>query len=79
VLLFQAVGPYKAFFRGILDCIVTGMSENREMMSKALDCYVMYQNTIAASGVKEGTRNQVYFEIFGEDHKSPLQELTDKL
>jgi hypothetical protein len=48
------------------------MSENREMMSKALDCYVTYQNTIAASGVKEGTRNQVYFEIFGEDNKSPL-------
>ncbi|MCF8276201.1 MAG: PIG-L family deacetylase [Flavobacteriales bacterium] len=62
-----------------IDCIVTANTENREMMDKALDCYVTYQDTIAASGVRQSVGHHVYFEIFGEDHKPPLAELTDKL
>lgn len=62
-----------------IDCIVTGTADNREMMNRALDCYVTYQDTIAASGVRAAVGSHVYFEIFGEDHKPPLQELTDKL
>lgn len=62
-----------------IDCIVNASSENREMMNKALDCYVSYQDTIAASGVRDSVGSHVYFEIFGEDHKPPLPELTDKM
>lgn len=62
-----------------IDCIIDGSTEDREMMNKALDCYVTYQETIAKSGVKESVGNHVYFEIFGEDHNPPLAELTDKL
>lgn len=62
-----------------IDCIVSCTQENHDMMNRALDCYISYQDTIEASGVRNGVGNQVYFEIFGEDHKPPLQELTDKL
>ena len=62
-----------------IDCIVKCSADNREMMNKALDCYVTYQDTIAASGVRQSVGNTIYFEIFGEDHKPTLKELTDKI
>ncbi|MBL4586588.1 MAG: PIG-L family deacetylase [Flavobacteriales bacterium] len=62
-----------------IDCMITASDENRQMMNKALDCYVSYKETIAASGVKQSVGNHIYFEIFGENHKPPLSDITQKL
>lgn len=63
----------------MIDCIVKLRLQDIEAMKQALDCYATYQATIAASNVVEQIGDTVYFEIFGEDYKPALDDLTKNL
>ncbi|MBD1398755.1 PIG-L family deacetylase [Pontibacter sp. JH31] len=63
----------------LIDCEVQLRGEDIEMMKKALSCYKTYQDVIKQAGVVESIGDKVYFEIYGEDHKPPLANLTDEL
>ena len=47
-----------------------------ERFRRALDCYETYREVIEASNVKKIVKNEVPFEIFGEDLKSRLVSVT---
>jgi len=63
----------------LIDCEVALDSKAKEVFIAALDCYETYQEMIVKSGVIEKIGNKVSFEIFGEDHKPPLNDLTAEL
>lgn len=63
----------------LIDCQVHLREQDIEIFKKALSCYETYQATIKQSGVVEAIGDTVYFEIYQEDHKPPLANLTDKL
>ena len=46
-------------------------------MKAALSCYETYKQTIEQSGILQMIGDRVYFEIYGEDHKPPLTDLTE--
>ncbi|HGJ65680.1 TPA: PIG-L family deacetylase [bacterium] len=60
----------------LIDCIVTLKDDDIQAMRDALNCYVTYRETIKKSGVIEKVGNKAYFEIFGEDFKPVLDDLT---
>jgi N-acetylglucosamine malate deacetylase 2 len=63
----------------LIDCEIQLREQDIEIFKKALSCYETYQATIKQSGVVEAIGDKVYFEIYQEDHKPPLANLTDKL
>ncbi|HEY7159609.1 MAG TPA: PIG-L family deacetylase [Acidobacteriota bacterium] len=60
----------------LIDCEVVLDSNAKEVLKTALSCYETYQEMIEKSGVVEKIGSKVSFEIFGEDHKPPLSDLT---
>ncbi|MBE0643610.1 MAG: PIG-L family deacetylase [Bacteroidetes bacterium] len=58
-----------------IGCTIRLRPEDREMMIACLHCYETYQQTIADSGVIEKIGDAVHFEIFGEVHVPPLDDL----
>lgn len=60
----------------LIDCVIQLQPENIQMMKDCLNCYDTYQSTITATNVVERIGDKVYFEVFGEDHKPVLQDLT---
>jgi N-acetylglucosamine malate deacetylase 2 len=60
----------------LIDCEVVLDSKGKEVLKAALSCYETYQEMIVKSGVIEKIGDKVCFEIFGEDHKPPLNDLT---
>lgn len=63
----------------LIDVVMPLDPEDVEAMKKALACYATYQSTIEATGVIEKVGDTVYFEIFGEDHKPPLKDITERI
>lgn len=60
----------------LIDCEVRLDENDQEVLKTALSCYETYLETIEKSGVVQAIGNRVYFEIYGEDHKPPLTDLT---
>jgi hypothetical protein len=63
----------------LIDCEIILNEEDKEVLKAALKCYDTYQETIENSGVVEKIGDKVHFEIFGEDFKPPLGDLTEKM
>jgi LmbE family N-acetylglucosaminyl deacetylase len=60
-----------------IDCSIKMNSDDIEVMKRALDCYTTYQEVIEKSGIRDFYDNRLAdFEIYGEDHKPPLGDLT---
>lgn len=63
----------------LIDCIYPLQQDNIEAMKKALGCYETYKATIEATGVVEQIGDRVYFEIFMENHKPVLKDITENI
>lgn len=63
----------------LIDCIVPLQESDIFAMKDALNCYVSYRETIEKSGVVEKTGDKAHFEIFAEDFKPVLDDLTAQL
>jgi len=61
-----------------IDCVYDCTPEDMAVFQRALDCYETYMEVIAESRVREMS-NRAEFEIFQEDHKPPLSDLTEGL
>ncbi len=62
-----------------IDCVIDVEDVDIEQMKAALDCYVTFTETILKSGIKNMIENQSVFEIFGEEHDPPLDDLFSDL
>ncbi len=58
-----------------IDCIVRVSEDDLERTRRALDCYVTFQETIERSGIRDHLAPEQFFEIFGESHDPPLDDL----
>ena len=58
-----------------IDCIFEVDAVDIEKCKEALDCYVTFQATIEKSGIRDFITNQVFFEIYQENHEPPLEDL----
>jgi LmbE family N-acetylglucosaminyl deacetylase len=63
----------------LIDCEVLLDEEDKKVLIAALNCYDTYQETISNSGVIEKIGDKVHFEIFGEDFKPVLSDLTERM
>jgi N-acetylglucosamine malate deacetylase 2 len=59
----------------LIDCEVPLDSKAQDVLKAALSCYDTYREMIEKSGVVQKIGDKVHFEIFGEDHKPPLDDL----
>ena len=62
-----------------IDCIVAVENVDIKANKKALDCYVTFQDTINAVGIKDMIQYESHFELFMEEHNPPLNDLFAKL
>jgi LmbE family N-acetylglucosaminyl deacetylase len=62
-----------------IDCALPLRQQDINIFKKALSCYETYQQTIEEIGVIEKIGDTVYFEIWGEKHNPPLNDLAAKL
>jgi hypothetical protein len=60
----------------LIDCEIEVDEKSRRILEQSLSCYETYRETIKKSGILKGIGNKVYFEIYGEDHKPVLSDLT---
>lgn len=58
-----------------VDCAVQVDETDLKAARHALDCYVTYQEVIKIHRVIEHLSSVVHFEIFGEEHDPPLEDL----
>jgi len=63
----------------LIDCIVNLQEDDILAMKNALNCYVTYREVIEKNGVIEMTGNKAYFEIFAENFKPALDDLTKSM
>lgn len=56
-----------------IDCIIPLTEEDLDVCQRSLDCYLTYQNVIAASKIREVLGTSVAFEFFQEDY-SPASD-----
>lgn len=59
-----------------IDCVVEVAPEDLERARAALACYETYRETIAEADPLRRVGTGVCFEIFGESHQPPLDDLT---
>ncbi len=69
----------KGMPRADLGAVVTFTDEDRERASRALDCYETYAEVVQAHRPLRQVADGVAFVLFGEDHETPLDSLTDDL
>ena len=50
-----------------------------ENQLRALDCYITYQETIEAAGIRNSISREAVFEIYQEAHDPPLSSLFEGL
>jgi LmbE family N-acetylglucosaminyl deacetylase len=60
---------------GEIDCIVDVEAADAEQGSRALDCYVTFQETIENSGIRRLLGQPVPFEFFQESFDPPVDDL----
>ncbi len=58
-----------------IDVVVPVEARDLETCRRALDCYVTFRPTIERSGIKGLLPALVPFELFGERHQPPLEDL----
>ena len=58
-----------------IDCIYHVDDEDVKKANLALDCYITFQETINNSGIRQMLSKDVYFEIFQENFKPPINDL----
>jgi LmbE family N-acetylglucosaminyl deacetylase len=63
----------------LIDCEIVLQEKDRDVLKAALSCYETYRETIEKSGVMQAVGDRIYFEIYEEDHKPPLTDLTVEL
>jgi N-acetylglucosamine malate deacetylase 2 len=63
----------------LIDCVIDLQSDDILAMKNSLSCYATYKEVIEKSGVIEKIGNKAYFEIFAEDFKPALDDLTLQL
>ncbi len=63
----------------LIDCIIALGAEEIEMLKRCLSCYETYKDVIEESGVIDKIGDKLYFEIYNEDFKPPLDDLTSRL
>jgi len=63
----------------LIDCEVLQDQKDKEVLKAALSCYETYRETIEKSGILQMAGDRIYFEIYGENHKPPLSDLTDAI
>lgn len=64
---------------GEVDCVVTVDDEDMAAFGRALDCYVTYQDTIKATGVRDSLGRTVAFEFFRESFDPPVKDICEGL
>ncbi|MFC2077627.1 PIG-L deacetylase family protein [Candidatus Bipolaricaulota bacterium] len=62
-----------------IDCVMVAADEDMDAFRRALDCYVTYREMIERTGVRDSLDRAVAFEIFGQSHDPPLDDLTASL
>jgi LmbE family N-acetylglucosaminyl deacetylase len=62
-----------------IDCLMEAAEEDMDTFRRALDCYVTYREMIEETGVRDSLDRLCAFEIFGEDHEPPLDDLASGL
>ena len=62
-----------------IDVVMTVDEVDVEKQRQALDCYITYQETIEAAGVRRSIPRKAVFEIYREAHDPPLGSLVDGL
>ncbi|HBI02687.1 MAG TPA: PIG-L family deacetylase [Paenibacillaceae bacterium] len=62
-----------------IDCILPLETQNQDALIKSLSCYNTYKKTIEDTKVIEKIGNQLYFEIFLEEFKPPLTDITAQI
>lgn len=60
-----------------IDCVVQVSEDDLDRARRALDCYVTFQATIAATGIREALPAAQCFEIYREAHDPPLADLCE--
>jgi LmbE family N-acetylglucosaminyl deacetylase len=60
----------------LIDCEVLLSDKDIEVLKQALACYETYRETIEKSGIVGMVGNKLHFEIYREDHKPVLPDLT---
>ncbi|MDB5241797.1 MAG: LmbE family protein, partial [Spirosoma sp.] len=60
----------------LIDCEVALSTKDIEVLKQSLGCYETYWETIEKSGVVGIVGDKLYFEIYQEDHKPVLSDLT---
>jgi len=63
----------------LIDCEVMLTDKDHQILKDALSCYETYRETIEKSGVVGMIGDRVFFEIFGENHKPVLRDLTESI
>jgi N-acetylglucosamine malate deacetylase 2 len=63
----------------LIDCIMPVTKEDHDTMRRSLACYLTYLEVIKKSGIERVYGDQMYFEIFQENHKPPLLDLAESL
>ena len=74
--MIQGVLVLKNSDVSLIDCEVFLNDQDKEALRHALSCYETYRETIEKSGIVNMIGDKVYFEIFDEDHKPMLADLT---
>lgn len=62
-----------------IDCIIETSEQDIIKAKEALDCYVSYKEVIEEHGIKNFIHQNVYFEIYKEEHNPKLTDLFSKL
>lgn len=67
--MIQSKKPY-------IDCVFELSDDDRAALSDCLDCYKTYREVIEKTNVFEKIGGKVHFELFMEDCKPPIRDLT---
>lgn len=60
----------------LIDCEIPLNEKDIEVLKQSLACYETYRETIEQSGITKMVGDRLYFEIYQEDHKPVLSDLT---
>jgi len=63
----------------LIDCIITLDQLEKDKLKEALFCYKTFMDVIESTNVINVIGDKVYFEFYGENFTSPLNEITGQL
>lgn len=63
----------------LIDCYTPADEVDGKKMQDALRCYKTYAETIEKTGIMDFKRDGISFEIYMEDFKPPLKDITENL